>query len=163
MLGNLRLLSGEQAAQLLEEPSGIHALLYGSGMDEPPPVDPQDELCIDKAWHGLHFALTGSVWEGAAPLNFIAKGGTEVGDEDVGYGPARAFTVAEVRAIHQALEKLDEADAERRFQPATQCKVDLYPWNAGHPADWADIVPVLRDVKRFIAEAAARERALLCT
>src|SRR5688500_4635495 len=39
----------------------------------------------DKAWHGLHYLLTKTAWGGEPPLDFIALGGTPVGDEDLGY------------------------------------------------------------------------------
>src|SRR5688500_6275073 len=35
---------------------------------------------LDKAWHGIHYLLTGTAWEGAEPLNFLVAGGRPVGD-----------------------------------------------------------------------------------
>jgi hypothetical protein len=26
---------------------------------------------LDKSWHGIHYLLTGSAWEGSPPLNFL--------------------------------------------------------------------------------------------
>src|SRR5262245_32769999 len=37
---------------------------------------------LDKAWHGLHYIFTGTVWEGEPPGCFLVHGGEEVGDED---------------------------------------------------------------------------------
>jgi hypothetical protein len=61
---------------------------------------------LDKAWHGLHYMLTKSAWEGEEPLNFLLKGGVEVGDIEVGYGPARVFTSEEVHQINAALKPI---------------------------------------------------------
>ena len=44
-----------------------------------------------------------TAWEGLHPLNFIAVGGESVGDEDVGYGPARALRWGDVAALAGAL------------------------------------------------------------
>lgn len=42
---------------------------------------------MDKAWHGIHYLLTGTAWEGDPPLNFLVTGGREVGTEEIGIGP----------------------------------------------------------------------------
>src|SRR5262245_57645293 len=31
-------------------------------------------LSLEKAWHGLHYLLTGSPWKGAEPLCFLVRG-----------------------------------------------------------------------------------------
>src|SRR5687767_12235877 len=72
---------------------------------------------LDKAWHGLHYLLTRTAWEGDAPLNFLVAGGREVGDIDVGYGPARVLSAAEVRAAADALARLTDEELRSRFNP----------------------------------------------
>ena len=99
MIGNLRRATDVAVARLLANPKEIRAFLYG----EPDRHEDRADVRLDKAWHGIHFVLTGSGWGGEPPLNFMVSGGTEVGDEDMGYGPARAFTSAEVPRIHEAL------------------------------------------------------------
>jgi hypothetical protein len=91
MIGNLRLVSDEQLNELFADPDQVEDFLYESG--EPSPDEEDD---VDKAWQGLHFLLTGSAWNGEPPLNFLVSGGREIGDVDVGYGPARGFTSTEV-------------------------------------------------------------------
>ena len=54
-----------------------------------------DELEVDKAWHGLHFLLTGSAWEGSFSWIPVVAGGSEVGD-NLGYGPRWSLTSANV-------------------------------------------------------------------
>jgi len=46
-------------------------------------------LDIDKAWHSIHFLLTGAAWE----ADGLIFGGTEIGEDgdDWGYGPPRGF------------------------------------------------------------------------
>ena len=46
---------------------------------------------LEKAWHGLHYLLTGDAWGGGPPLNFIVMGGDEIDGVDTGYGPPRTF------------------------------------------------------------------------
>lgn len=90
---------------------------------------------LDKAWHGLHYLLTGSPDEGAAPLDFLLAGGTEIAGQDVGYGPARAFRPAEVRAIAAALERVSAEDVRGRYDPAAMMRADVYPGIWDRPAD----------------------------
>jgi hypothetical protein len=120
---------------------------------------------LDKAWHGIHFLLTGTDWEGEGPLSFLVKGGTEVGDIDVGYGPARAFRAAEVRAIAAALAPVDEATLRARFDPAEMMKLEIYPeiWDRD-PADDDTLgycMEYYGELKQFVAGAAGRGEGLL--
>ena len=91
---------------------------------------------LDKAWHGIHYLLTGTAWEGDPPLNFLVTGGREVGDEDVGYGPARTFTPAETREIAGALAALSDEQLRARFAPQEMMRLEIYPeiWDRD-PAD----------------------------
>src|SRR5688500_13805426 len=91
---------------------------------------------LDKAWHGIHYLLTGTAWEGDPPLNFLVTGGREVGDEEVGYGPARTFTPAETREIASALAALSDEQLRARFAPQVMMRLEVYPeiWDRD-PAD----------------------------
>lgn len=86
-----------------------------------------DTIDLDKAWHGIHFMLTGTAWEGEPPLNFPMHGGTVIGEVEVGYGSARGMTAAEVRTVAGALAGIDEAFMRARFDPAQMTRLDIYP------------------------------------
>src|SRR4051812_22134863 len=101
MIGNFRRATDAEIARLLANPEEIGEFVYGSsGHINAEGID------IEKSWHGIHYLLTGTRDEGDGPLNFILAGGQEVGDVDVGYGPARAFTSEQVRGIAGALEPI---------------------------------------------------------
>src|SRR3990167_6610036 len=59
--------------------------LFGGGSRVSPPPDLElgsDEVTtwdMDKAWHGAHFVLTETAWEGKPPLDFLVRGGREIG------------------------------------------------------------------------------------
>jgi hypothetical protein len=72
---------------------------------------------LDKAWHGIHYLLTGTAWEGEYPHNFLVNGGTEVGDIEVGYSTARVLTAAETREVLDAMNKVSDEDLKARFDP----------------------------------------------
>src|ERR1700691_2716073 len=114
MIGTFRRASDDRIEALLRDPGGITDFLNDDA-DAGDEEDARGNFDVDKAWHGIHFLLTGTAWEGTPPLDFIVRGGQEVGDVHVGYGPARAFTSAEVRKIADALRPLSPAELERRF------------------------------------------------
>ena len=76
--------------------------------------EPEATLSIEKAWHGLHYLLTGESWGGTGPRAFLLAGGLEQG-EDYGYGPARYFTAIEVSAIAKELVRLGADDLWSKF------------------------------------------------
>ncbi len=119
-----------------------------------------DQTDLDKAWHGIHFLLTGTAWEGDWPLSFLLRGGAQVGDIDVGYGPARAFTSAEVREIAAALAPIDEGTMRSRFDPDKMTELDIYPtiWDRDPAEDdtLGYCVEYFGILKEFVTRAAAR-------
>ncbi len=136
------------------------------GCGKPPRVPPGFgafmDLHVGKVWHAIHFLLTGSAWGGDAPLNFVAVGGSEVGD-DLGYGPPRAFTSDQVSAIAKALEPLPREVLLSRFDAEAFRGAEIYPhiWDRtdeDHPG-W--IGPYYERVREFIIDAAKHHRAML--
>ncbi|MEM1061482.1 MAG: YfbM family protein [Planctomycetota bacterium] len=91
------------------------------------PKGPEGEIDLDKAWNGLHFLLTGTADGGDGPGAFIIEGGTEVGDVDVGYGPARAFRSDEVAAIDAHLRSLTDDELLGRLDQAAMTRLSVYP------------------------------------
>ncbi len=162
MIGNFRRLSEADLRRLLEEPDQIADYLYEDAQEG---FGPFVDLEIDRAWHGLHYLLTGTAWEGQAPLNFIVQGGREIGETDVGYGPARGFTADEVRAIAQALARIDVQTLRARFNPQAMMTADIYPNSWDRPAAEDDtlgyLVEYYEQLRPFISEAAAAGEALL--
>src|SRR5688500_3908306 len=126
MIGNLRAVSDDALQELLSSPSKIQDLLYSEEAE-----DSADHTDLDKAWHTIHSVLTGSAWEGDFLLGFLVSTGASVGEEDVGYGPARAFRADEVQAIHAALSRVSDDDFVRRFSVSALKEADIYP-SFGH-------------------------------
>jgi uncharacterized protein DUF1877 len=108
------------------------ARTQGNAPSRPTPplelADGEGELGdLDKSWHGIHYLLTGSADESGTPLQFLVAGGTDVGDEDVGYGPPRVFTSAETRTIAAALTAVTDEDLRSRFDPEAMMRAEIYP------------------------------------
>lgn len=140
---------------ILADAARINAALEGEGDDAIAMVD------LDKAWHGVHFLLTGTAWEGEGPIASLLLGG-HASTEDVGYGPARGLTAAEARAFRDALAGLDEAELHRRFDPKRMTALEIYPdvWDRG--AESEQLFEMLADgvtELRSILDVAVRESA----
>lgn len=157
---------------------GFWASLFGakpqvpppqSSASEPAPAFPArreaDEFCVEKAWHGLHFLLTGTEWEGEMPLCFLVTGGETIGDEDLGYGPGRAFSSAQVKELAVALAGVDEAELRRRFDPEKMMAADIYPTIWDRPPEEDDtltwLLGTFTEMRVFVTKAAADGQGLI--
>jgi hypothetical protein len=161
MICNLRRVSPSEITQLLEAPEQVTGFLYGAaaaasarspgllsrlfGRTSAPaapvawaPRRDGDEVDLDKAWHGLHFLFTGTAWEGEEPACYLVQGGREIGDVDVGYGPARALLPEEVGRFAEYLHRLAPEELERRYDPERMTALQIYPEIWGDEADAED-------------------------
>jgi hypothetical protein len=122
MIGNYLRIREARLAELLAHPDTVSDLLY-------PEEDsgPEMSIDIDKSWHVIHFLLNGAPWDGEWPLVGAVLGGTELSDEDVGYGPARYLTPAQVREVSEALQLITPDALWARFDADAIRKADLYP------------------------------------
>lgn len=157
MIGNLLAADDDAIKDLLEEPTKIHDFLYGDDAENADTTD------LDKAWHTIHFILTGSAWEGDFPHGFLVSAGIPIGEEDVGYGPARAFLSHEVHDIRKALDDISEAQFREQFSVEKMKKEDIYP-SFGHASDEEEIPYFLEhflSLKEFIIKVEASKRGLI--
>lgn len=122
MVGCFAAVDTETMEKLNADPGLVEEYLYpDEGGGEPPHY-----IDVDKAWHGIHFMLTGSAESGPAPLCWAVLGGEEVGD-DVGYGPARILRPDHVRKIARELASIDETAFKARFEPKAMEAAGIYP------------------------------------
>lgn len=160
MNGNFKALSDDELDGLLADPAGVERLLYASFFGEG--SNGHDELEIDKAWHGLHFLLTGNASEGSLPLGFIVDGGEEVGD-DLGYGPARALRSEQVLEIDKALDPFTTDELRRRFDPNRMSELQIYPfgWSDDPDGELDYLLAFYAELRAFVHRTAERGHGLL--
>jgi hypothetical protein len=85
-----------------------------------------DESDVDKAWHAIHFLLTGTAEPTDNLLGFLCSGGTSIKDTDVGFGPPRTYTSTQVAAIFAELTALDRDKLHSRYKPKEMDEQDVY-------------------------------------
>jgi hypothetical protein len=161
MIGCFRRVSRRDFDRLCADPELTMQFLT-SEEEEPDGFDASAQIDVDKAWHEIHYLLNGQAWEGEPPLNFIVQGGREIG-EDMGYGPPRAFSAAEVRGIAAALAPIGPASLESRYEPGELAKQQIYPdiWVREGKGGFSFIAGYFEELKDFIRGAAEQGEALV--
>ena len=159
MIGNYLRLPEAELQRVLQAPASITKLLYPEDDSELPP---DRHLDTDKSWHLTHFLLTGEAWGGAEPFVNAVLGGTEIGTEDVGYGPARYLTPAQVGAVASALEGLSPNELWERFDRQQVQEAEIYPsgWE-GNDTERDYILEYFSDLKDHFADAARDRDAMV--
>jgi hypothetical protein len=133
-------------------PFGFARRVGGSGFGD----EDEASISLEKAWHGLHFLLTGEPWGGDGPRAFLLCGGTEQG-EDSGYGPARQFDAEEVQEIARELAGLTADELWSGFDPEAMAEADLYgaDWEGEAEEDLREeFLEYFEILKAFVAETA---------
>ena len=108
----------------------VQKLKNGAGADFM--FEPENEhnlCCIDKAWHAIHYTLTGEIWEVSEDdiLSQIVLGGVPVNGEDMGYGPMRLLDKDIVSRIAEALEGYNETAFREKFSLKDMAANQIYP------------------------------------
>jgi hypothetical protein len=122
-------------------------------------------LSLEKSWHGLHFTLTGTAWEGNPPLDFIAAGGETVGNEDVGYGPARVLRADKVHKLDAALSAISPDVFDRKFDVSALNEAEIYPqiWDEPREDLLEEYGGYFDELRKLVQKAAQNDQALIIT
>ena len=127
------------------------------------PMRPHIDL--DKAWEPLHFLLTGTAMEGKEPACFLASGGEELGDEDLGYTSIRALTPDQVAAFDRHLAALTTDELRRRFDVKRMVELRIYPKSRGKTTSDEEtlkhLLETFEELRLFVRETAAEGRGAI--
>lgn len=121
-----------------------------------------EPLDLGKAWHAIHFLLSGSAWGGSPPLYDAVLGGTPLGDP-TSYEPVRFVSPAEVQAVAAALPTPEELTP--RFTHKALRQAEVYPDAQWDEADalTAFVLPAYDRLVQLFTDAAAAGDAVLIT
>jgi len=101
-----------------------------------PEAKEEDELYLGQTWEGIHFMLTGANQAGGdEPLCYLTRGGQDIGEVDVGYGPARALKSGRVKAFAEALMGISQDEFRRRFSAKEIVQAGIYPPHLGEEGE----------------------------
>jgi hypothetical protein len=120
-------------------------------------------VSLEKAWHGIHYLLTGDVWEGHGPLAFLLAGGEQLGDDED--SPIRWFTPDETSEIDRALSGVSDEALWSRFDAEEMEQQHVYPgiWDEDEGDLKEEYLTYFRELKQLVAAAAQRGQGLVVT
>ena len=120
-------------------------------------------LSLEKAWHGLHFLLTGSAWEADGVLSFLVSGGEPLSDVDLGYGPARFFQPDAIQQMDAALSGIADDELWSRFDPARMEAEGIYPviWDEPEQDLRDEYLAYFHGLKAFVRQASEKGNAVI--
>jgi hypothetical protein len=153
-------------AELTERIGRVQAAIAGGQTpatmprDQTEPTSGRRKLSLDKAWHGVHYLLTGEPESTSGSLGNVVLGGTEIGDDE-GYGPARCFTTSEVAQLARVLDQAGIRDeAAARYDSARMSDLGIYPggWDE-EGRDW--LLDALDELRAFFVAVAATGDAIV--
>jgi hypothetical protein len=118
-------------------------------------------ISLEKAWHGIHFLLTGQAEGGEPPLAWAVPGHREIPDRQklMGQGPARLLTPEEVQQVSAALSKVKQKQLGLRYDVKAMERARLYAVRGEIEFEyfWA----YLMVLKAYYAQAAKLRKGML--
>lgn len=152
MYMELRTVADNKLAALIADSDAAHDFCHPDTEGEASAID------LGKAWHGIHFLLSGdSLLPGdpaaKLPEAFLLRGGTEIDGFEFG---ARGLSSSEVRAVDAALQRVT-ADALRQLLDAKKLdEAEIYPggWEDAEDEDLEWIVERYATLREVVHQAA---------
>lgn len=134
------------------QPDNLEQLMLGGG-----------GVSLEKAWHGLHFALAGTSWGGELPLSFLLAGGEPLEEVDTGYGPPRLLSPADVVEIANALGAITDQEFDQRFDVEQMAAEQVYPpiWDEPRADLVGEYLHYFGELREFVRNAARERMGLL--
>lgn len=141
-------------AQFADEPDLLPGLFE-------PSVATAESVSLEKAWHGLHYLLTGETWEGEGPLAFLLAGGEQLGDDEE--SPVRWFNPEETARIHEALDGVSDAQLWSRFDAQELEQEGIYPgiWDEPEEDLQEEYFGYFHELKQVVAAATLNGQGLV--
>lgn len=113
MVVYLRRSSPDEVARLEQNPDAVDDLFFGDDFSV-------KSVNFDKAWHALHFMLTGNSGSVDAPLNLLVASDAELrGTDELGLGGYWLADPDRVQRFASALSELSDETIASRYDPVT--------------------------------------------
>jgi hypothetical protein len=121
------------------------------------------EVDLDKAWHGIHYLLTGSAESNDTLASKVIMGGQDIGP-DRGYGPAQLLMPGEVKEIAKLLEQTTIETLRARYKPKEMTRARIYPemiWERDGEDALRYVLENYKKLAAFYERAAERGQAVI--
>ena len=152
-------IAGNTARQLIADPSRAGpTLMRGNGANG---------CNIHKAWHAIHWVLTGRPDGGREPNCFLLQGGAMLGRPTRDYDPPRVLSPEQVTAFDGVLQPISRLSVMRaRFDHQAMAQAEIYSINEGEENEAEDLeftAEFFKLLRRFIHEAATKGDGIIIT
>ncbi|MCA9640728.1 MAG: YfbM family protein [Polyangiaceae bacterium] len=152
------LLRGPEDAfeRLLTDPDAVQALLGSE------PLPDWEMLDLGELWHGIHWLLAGSTWDGALPAAFLVTGGHPL-TESLSEYQVRGFRPAEVSRIAELLQGISRDSLQARFDPDAMDSAGILPeefWGQ-EPEAFDLVLEYFEPMRCFMITAGQTRQAVL--
>lgn len=116
-------------------------------------------VSLDRAWHGIHYSLTGDPEGGRRPLCYLMSGGRFINEAR----GIRCLKSAQVSAFNQAVAQISDADFRKRFDPVKFETARVFAGDNGTNGDANGdyLLQYFKVLKSFLAEASDNEVGIL--
>ena len=127
----------------------------------------QSGLCIDKAWHAIHFTLTGEIGYSDKPLGKAVMHTQFLGCEEDMFGesPLMYLTPSQVKETNTVLQSVLEEDFKAEFDVSAMLKEGVYPVTEEdneEPEIFLEFcMQYFPSLKEFFAKAADKDRCVI--
>lgn len=159
-----------QDPDMYEEPKiGFFAGLFGrprSAHEQPVPERTDgDETDLDKAWHVVHYLLSGTPGRGDGPLALIGDDLHPLADLDFGLGKPNVISAEMVRAFNEAASVMTDEEFLARYVPSEMPLEELYMGDVIARGDVNDIreyaLENFQILKAFVQQATESGEAII--
>ena len=123
---------------------------------------PEGTFDVDKAWHGLHYLLTGTSDGGEPPIAWAIFGDEELG-ADLGMGGSNFLTPEQVPEVAAVLSDFTDDALRQNFNPEQMQAFDIYPglWMRDGQVALDYVMHHFKPLVQFYADTAARGDGLV--
>lgn len=157
MIGCYIRISEENVLKLQQAEDNLQGLVFGD-------MDEDNTISIDKAWHAIHFTLTGCPFGGEDDNIFskLVMSGNVFMEID-GEPPAMLITANDVKKLSEAMDSLEEQQFREKFNISEMLENNIYPVMDDENEEeffdyvWANLI----ELKKFIEEAANERQAVI--
>ncbi len=122
---------------------------------------------IHKAWHAIHYVLTGQAEGGREPNCYLLEGGVMLGRPTDDSDPPRVLSPEQVRAFDGVLQPINRLSVLReRFDHAGMVDASVYSMNEGEDNEAEDLeftAEFFKRLRRFVHEAAGNGDGVIIT
>ncbi|EQF23154.1 hypothetical protein QEW_3781 [Clostridioides difficile CD160] len=157
MIGCYTKISEENVLKLQRAEGNLQEFVFGD-------VNENNSINIDKAWHAIHFTLTGCPFGGDDDNIFsklVLSGNVlvEIDEEP----PAMLITANDVKKLSEAMNNLEEQMFRTKFNIGEMLENNIYPVMDDENEEeffeyiWANLI----ELKKFIEEAANEGQAVI--